>query len=355
MLACALVVSAVAGCGGAAEHGASGARSSASSDRHLVGHRHARLAGCIRPVLGPSVRVPSGVAALAMGDRALWVSGFDTVSRLDPRTGRLLSGIKTPGTGDYSHIVVTKRAVWVTATAAGAVYRIDPRTKRVSATVHLGGAPVGVAVGRGGVWVTRPTQGLGQLLKIDTRNDRVTGRLRLGPGPGQVIYGQHALWVQNTSPASLMRVNPVSTRVSTVIGNGPVAAGSPSSGSIAVGYGSLWSAANGSLTRLDPSTAKVIAAVHAPRVVALALGAGEVWALAYPKSSSPNTFDPIKHTAAVWEVDPSSNRVVGKPIRLSALQPIAITAGHTNAWIANYDSQTVTRLDFTSCREGHGR
>jgi len=115
-------------------------------------------------------------------------------------------------------------------------------------------------------------------------------------------------------------------------------------GAIAVGYGSLWAAADDSLTRIDPRTSQVVASTRIPRGAAVAIGAGEVWVLSYPRSSTPTVFDPVKHTAALWEVDPKTNRVVGKPIRLDALQPIAVTTTHSNVWVADYSSATVTRL-----------
>jgi hypothetical protein len=47
-------------------------------------------------------------------------------------------------------------------------------------------------------------------------------------------------------------------------------------------------------------------------------------------------------TAAIWEVDPKSSRIIGKPIRLDALQPIAVIATRRNVWVADYNSATTT-------------
>ena len=275
---------------------------------------------------------------------ALWVAGFGAVSRLDPATGRIETRVRTPDTGDYSQIAVGEGSVWITG--GGAVYRIDPSTNRVIAIVHLAGSVQGIAAEAGRIWVTRPTSsGPGELIRIDPRTNRVAGPpIKVGPGPGQVIYGQGAVWVQNTSPASVVRVDPATGHVSTVIGTRALAPGSPVAGAIAVGYGSLWAASNGFLTRVDPRTGQVVASARIPRGVAVAIGAGEVWVLAYPRSSSPTLFYPIKHTAALWEVDPKSNRIIGKPIRLDALQPIAVTATQRNVWVADYNRGTVTRL-----------
>ncbi|MGI8713663.1 MAG: hypothetical protein ACR2NR_10865 [Solirubrobacteraceae bacterium] len=77
----------------------------------------------------------------------------------------------------------------------------------------------------------------------------------------------------------------------------------------------------------------------------MALDDGRVWVLAYPRSSSPTLFDPIKRTAALWEVDPGDHGVTHRPIRLSATQPVAIASARHGLWIADYHSSSVTRID----------
>ncbi len=312
--------------------------------RHVSGSASTRS---VCRVIASDLKVAAGVTSLASGDGALWVSGFGVVSRLDPTSGRLIAAIRTPGSDDHSQIAVGKREAWVTSTARGIVYRIDPVTDRVTATIRLNRPAAGIAVGGGRVWVALDLPGPGRLIAINPRTNRVTGRpIILGPGPGQVVYGQRAVWVQNTSPASVMRINPVSGQVETVIDTGPMSPGSP--GAIAVGYGSLWSLANGTLTRLGPGNGHAIARIAVPRGVAIALGEREVWVLSYPRSSSATLFEPIRHTAAVREIDPHSDRIIGKPIQLNALQPIAITTTHYNLWVANF-SGTITRFHLLAC------
>jgi hypothetical protein len=318
----------------------------------------ARLrAGCgqppaVRAVLAGSIHVRSGVVALAASHGSLWVAGFGAVSRLDLGTGRMLARIKTPKTEDYSSIAIGDGSVWVTADG-GTVYRIDPSTNRVVARIHVGGYVQGIAVGAGRVWVTRPSQGRGDVVRIDPRTDDVAGApIRVGRGPGQVVYGLHRVWVQNTSPASVMRIDPAPARVTTVVGTRPVAYGSFVVGAIAIGCGSLWTAANGSLTRRDPRTGQVQASIRIPRAQDIAIGAGEVWVLAAPRSRSPTLFYPIKHTAALWQVDPGSNRISAQPIRLHAQEPIALIASHRSVWAADYTTAIVMRfrLDHRSSR-----
>jgi streptogramin lyase len=299
-------------------------------------------------VMASDIKIAAGVTSLASGDGALWVTGFGVVSRLDATSGRLIAELRTPGSDDYSQIAVGERAVWVTSTARGVVYRIDPVTDRVT-TIHLDEPAAGIAVGGGRVWVTVDLPGPGRLIVINPRTNRVTGRpIMVGPGPGQVVYGQRAVWVQNTSPASVMRINPASGQAKTVIDTVPLSPGSPGPGAIAIGNGSLWSVASGALTRLAPTSGHAIANIAIARGVAIALGDREVWVVSYPRSSSPTLFEPITHTAAVREIDPHSDRIIGTSVRLNALQPIAITTTHNSLWVANF-SGTVTRFRLVAC------
>jgi hypothetical protein len=305
----------------------------------------------LRPVLGATIHLASAVVDLAAGDGALWVSGFGVVYRVDPASGRVVARIRTPGIAEDGSIALGGGSVWVTAgIGAGGVYRVDPLTGRVAASIHLGGSPMGIAVGAGRVWVTRPLQGPGQLLRIDPLTDRVAGPpVKVGPGPGQVIYGLHAVWVQNTSPSSVMRVGPATGRVATIGGADAVSASGFSVGAIATSYGSLWSASGDVLERLNPGTGAIAASIPIPRAQAVAVGSGEVWVLSAPRSNSPTLFYPVKGTAALWEIDPRTDRVVGKPLRLNTQQPIALAVAAGNVWVADSNKGTLTRVRLVPC------
>jgi DNA-binding beta-propeller fold protein YncE len=290
----------------------------------------------LRAVPGASIRIPSGAVDVALGEGAVWVSGFGRMTRLDPNTDQVVATVGTPGTEDYSQIAVGLGAVWVTADG-GRVYQIDPTTNRVVATVLVGGPIQGVEAAGGSIWVTRPAEGVGELIRVDPATSRVTGApIKVGPGPVAVLYAFGALWVTNSSPTSVVRVDPSTGKVSTTGFNGRVAAG----------FGSLWAAWEDTVVRADPKTGRPTATIGVPRAQAVAVGQGRVWALASPKSSSPTLFYPIKHTAELWEIDPMTNRIIGKPVRMDALQPIALDVGGRALWVADYDSGTITRFNF---------
>jgi len=305
-----------------------------------------RLPPPVGAVLERHFRVRAGVVALATADGSLWVSGSGAISRIDPATGRLLARIATPSAGDLTHMAIGEGSVWATGDYdASVVYRIDPVTDRVAATISTPGPALGIAVGGGRVWVAIDREGPGEVIGIDPRTDRVTGApIEVGTGPGQLVYGDGALWVENTAPASVMRIDPAAGRAVPIIGPVVVNYGATVLGAIAVGYGSLWSTANDHLTRLNPKTDQVTANLRIPRGNEVALAAGEAWVLAEPRSTSAATFHPVRHTAALYEVDPRDDGPVGKPVRLDAEEPIALTATDERLWVGDYTTETVTEL-----------
>jgi streptogramin lyase len=295
----------------------------------------------VHPVLEVQIHVPSGAVDVAVGNGAVWVSGFGAVTRLDPRTDEVVATIETPGTEDFSRVAVGEGAVWVTADG-GKVYRIDPVTNTVVATIPVGGPIIGVWAGDGAVWVTRPSDGGGELVRIDPATNAMVGEpIEVGPGPVSVVSAFGALWVTNTSPPSVVRVDPTSGEVRIVGFTGQVAAGD----------GSLWAASEDRVVRADPETGQPIETFRIPRAAAIEVAEGLVWVLAYPESSSPDLFYPIKGTAALWEIDPTDNRIVGQPVQIDDLQPIALAAGEGAVWVADYDGATVTRFALVPCSD----
>jgi streptogramin lyase len=293
----------------------------------------------VRAVFGATIRVTEGAVDVAVGEGAVWVSGFGSLTRFDPGTDRVVAIVQTPGTEDYSQVAVGLGAVWVTADG-GILYRIDPVTNSVAATIRVGGPIQGVETGGAYVWVTRPTDEVGELIRVDPATNHVTGRpIEVGPGPIAAVYAFGALWVTNTSPPSVVRVDPSTGEVTTTSFTGRLAAG----------YGSLWSASDDSLIRVDPESGETTATIRVPRAWAVAAGEGQVWVLALPESSSPTLFYPIEGTAALWEIDPSTNGIIGEPVQLDALQPLALALGSQAAWVADYDGGTVTRFDLVPC------
>jgi YVTN family beta-propeller protein len=93
--------------------------------------------------------------AITFGFDSGWVAnGADaTVTRFDPRTGRVQATIGVPGR-DPAGILATPHGVWVACYGNGYVYRIDADTNRVAAATEIGGAAQDVVFADGLLWIT---------------------------------------------------------------------------------------------------------------------------------------------------------------------------------------------------------
>lgn len=147
---------------------------------------------------------------------SLWVTSVapEELLRLDPASGRVLTRIRLPSVNPLSQLAVAGGSVWVTNTGS-AVYRIDIRTGKLVARIHLRIAAVGVAAGAGSLWVTAPGQSRGIVFRIDPATNRVVKRLHTSAGIGPVAYAGGSVWVIDTSgPArGLLRIDPRDDRL----------------------------------------------------------------------------------------------------------------------------------------------
>ena len=91
---------------------------------------------------------------LAVGaDGTVWLTSYDAdlVSILDPST--LQATTLALGRGPTG-VSVDESAVWVAESLDGAVAEIDPTSRRVVGSIHVGGTTDEVAIGDGSVWIS---------------------------------------------------------------------------------------------------------------------------------------------------------------------------------------------------------
>ena len=235
---------------------------------------------------------PTDVAA---GAGALWVANaspsarfgpFPTsVSRLDPESGVVDATIRLPGrrSGPYFHgggqaetrIAVTADAVWV-VNPDRTVSRIDPRTNRLVARLDDVNAE-SVAAGSEGVWVVEPSGDRGSapgIARIDPSSNRVARRVAVqAESLTAMAVGAGSVWVADPFGGSVWRVNPVPQSVLRQI---PLELGVRG---VAFGAGRVWvtNEVTGTVQAIDPRTnrASVVARLAAPQNVAV--DAGGVW------------------------------------------------------------------------------
>jgi hypothetical protein len=139
------------------------------------------------------------VCSLTSGSYGLWVAGCPNVQKLEVVGGdvRVRSTVPIPyaeplSAANYREalggIVQGERGIWVVGDAADRrLWRIDPRRRRIAATIPLRFPPAAVAAGHGGVWVTDQ---LGdRVVRIDPATNRIVGAVGVGRGAAGVAVG----------------------------------------------------------------------------------------------------------------------------------------------------------------------
>ena len=215
---------------------------------------------------------------IAAGAGSVWVGNVEnrTLTRIDPRTRRILATIPLPAAP--TGLAYGFRAVWVAHGLTGQLSRIDPQFNRRTTTIELTSralySPAGsVAVGAGWVWVVF---GNSVLARVDPVRVRESGSTRADPGSSAIAVGSGSVWVANAGAANVQRFDP------TTFEEGPlkvIAVGSTPMG-LAADERSVWVAVAGDdeIARIDPGDNSISTIPVGERPEAVAVGAGGVWA-----------------------------------------------------------------------------
>jgi hypothetical protein len=301
-------------------------RSTASSSRG---------AHTLEPVVGAVVPLRPVITGVAAGDGGVWATSES-------------GGAANP-------------------TAAGLLWRIDPRTNRAAPPVAVAGGGQGIALAAGSLWTVSPEG----THRVDPENGRVLARIPAARG-SEIEGAGRAVWVGRS------RIDP---RTNSVAARGDF------DGFVsAIGPEGTW-ARSDVLERIDAQTGRVVATVRRAGFTpnAVALGGGSVW-VAYasrtewettavvridPKTNRPSGDPVVLHGrvpsalvyvgGSLWllahneeeqgarltQIDPESGAVVGTPVHLGGGTPALLAASGRTLWVGeDLDQGTVTRVDL---------
>jgi serine/threonine protein kinase len=257
----------------------------------------------IDPATNRVVARAGSIGFVALGGGFVWISSENGLEKVNPQNNKVIGTIDlvpddmTFGDSSLWATTGSKGFPLAIPTVTDSLYRIDPRTNRVSklATLperHLQNFSLFIhtmAIGDGSVWVAIQTSG-GQslLLRYDERTGNEVSRFQLSDPPAGLAFSDGSLWIRSNGVAA-------------------------------------------SVTRFDARTGKVVKRFDVHAADGLAVGAGAVWV----SDSSEDILvkiDPVTNTLA--------DQISGG---LDAPQEIA--AVEDGVWVLNANSCTVTRID----------
>jgi YVTN family beta-propeller protein len=254
----------------------------------------------------------------------------NSVAAIDP-SGKITKSVAV-GAAPVA-LAAASNALWVVNLDDHTVTRVDPKTGQALRTIPVGDVPTGIAASNASVWVAT---GVNELDQISPQYDQLTakrvvktiGSFYSGAGDRPAVFAFRSLWIVHPD-GYVQQVDPASLKVETTVdvGNQPTA--------IAAGAGSVWVAneADGTVTRIDPTTlvTTTIPVGHGPDAVSV--GADGVWVA----NSGDN---------AVVRIDLSTNAVAGTVP--AGNNPDAVLAMPGSIWVANAGDQTLIRIEPAS-------
>jgi DNA-binding beta-propeller fold protein YncE/predicted Ser/Thr protein kinase len=275
------------------------------------------------------IAVGEGPLRLATGAGAVWVtSGRDgTLTRIDPEEQAVV-GKPERLTAGVSGVAVGGGSVWVSNPRRGEVLRVDPVSGRVLDRIEVGGSPGPLAFGGGRVWVA--DEGGAGVTAINARGARIVKRgLAPHAAPLRLAVGAGGLWVSSASTATVRRID-----LGTMSVDPPILAGRGPAG-VTVGHGLVWVANSRSttVTRVDPATHSTLGdpIEVGKRPGGIDAGTSAVWVASAGDDS-------------VSRIDLASGEVIGGPIGVGN-EPGAVVVGEEAVWVANNGDGTLTRIE----------
>ena len=271
----------------------------------------------------------AAAAAVALGTRGS--SGSDRPAAIALTAGAVnlvdASSRRVVGSIPYEteRIAFTPTAAWLLAPARQQLARVDLRSRKVDRRIDLPWPPFGLAIGGGGVWVAEDFGS--HVWRLDPRSGKVTRRFAIGDGGiSDAAFGAGSLWLARGS--EVLRVDPRNGRVLHRI--------SAPAQRVVYGDGALWTETpgDGRVAKIDPAENRVVARQKLHGWLSdLAVGGGSVWA-------------PVIPDGDVFRLS-EDDLSVQRPLPAGP-DPQHISFGGGRLWIANAAANAVSSIEQVS-------
>jgi DNA-binding beta-propeller fold protein YncE/predicted Ser/Thr protein kinase len=289
----------------------------------------ASLSGGSDVAVSSAIPVGQGPLRLATGEGYVWATSTPegTLSRIDPDT-RTVVGVPLHLGRGIAGVAVGGGSVWVSDPSHGDVLRIAVDSEHVLGRIHVGGRPGAIAFGGDRVWVADEA-GAG-ITAINAAGGRILERgIAPHSAPLRLAVGAGGLWVSSATTGSIRRID-----LGEATPGPPIPVGRGPSG-ITVGHGYVWVAnsRSESVARVDPTiTARLGEPIEVGgRPGGIDAGTDVVWVANASEDS-------------VIRIGLASGEVDGGPVSVGS-EPGAVVVGEEAVWVANNGDGTITRIE----------
>jgi len=188
---------------------------------------------------------------LALSGPNAWVACMEQrrVVRIALARGRATASVRL-GSG-VTAVAVGFGSVWALGTNA-TLYRVNPRTARVTKRIQLSAsAPYNIWLGGGSVWVADDQAA--QVLRISPKSNKTVARIGVGNGPADMVFAGGRAWVMDHRDRTLFRIDLATNRATRLATIGHEDDAAPER--FALLAGSLWVTGRGvPVVEVDPDT-----------------------------------------------------------------------------------------------------
>jgi len=201
--------------------------------------------------VGSEITVVSGQTPLAVTQAygSLWVTDHrgTMLYRIDPSTGKIEASVDVGDLGCFPPQAGFSR-IFITGCEGGYVAVVDPEKEQVVATSQCGGW---MAFAAGSIW----SPGSGGITRCDPLTYRKTTTIKMPGVHSGMAYDAGSIWAANQSDGTVERIDPKTNKVVATISAGTIAHGDLDE-FLLVAFGSVWVSSDYDprIFRIDPST-----------------------------------------------------------------------------------------------------
>jgi len=267
------------------------------------------------------LEVGRGTIDIATGAGSVWVTGPDTLRRIDPVANAVTAEIPVPGTSDYRPITAAFGSVWVTDTGTETLTRVDPTTNSIIASIPIPNAPTAMTATTDRLWIVGGDGTYETLTPVDPTTNTPGEPMVLEPDPTTPFPGLTAI-------ADVLYVDLGPNLIRYDTRTGEIARRSTDAADLERYGGALLALdAKGTIRALDPralrtvKTGARIAGAHD-----IAVDGDRIWTLVREPGD--------RGTSTLQRIDPKTLAPTGKAIEVGAYAG-HVVADRGTAWVTN--------------------